>query len=201
MRSHGAWPFASDSLTSRPRSRGASGRAAGRASTRTTLTFRRPSQSRIAVRAGGTSSAAPIATTRTITAIRTGLLHGRGRCRRPRIAEARSGFDGNSTSGPSCRSAVSSSAIRLSQVLERTRRARLHGPRPDGEGGCGLVLGELEEEPAGDHEPFLLAQAVDRGEQALPVLPREQDALGGRSRAPRGLFGGSTQSECRTAPR
>src|SRR3954451_4203956 len=201
MRSHDAWPFASESFTSRPRSRGASGRAAGRSSTRTTLTFRRPSQSRIAVRAGGTSSAAPTATTRTITAISTVLLQGRGRCRRPRIAEARSGLGGNSTSGPSCRSAVSSSGIRLSQVLERTRRARLHGPGPDGERGCGLVLRELGENPAGDHEPFLLAQAVDRGEQALAVLAREQDALGGRSRVPRGLFGGSTQSECGTATR
>ena len=53
----------------------------------------------------------------------------------------------------------SSSAIRLPQMLERARRARLDRPEPHAERGRRLLLGELEEEAARDHEALLLAQS------------------------------------------
>src|SRR5262245_30929529 len=164
------------------------------------LTWRRPSQSRIAVRAGGTANAAATATTRTARAIATGLSQRRCRSRRPWIDDARSGVGGNSTCRPSSLNATSSSGIRLPQVVERTRRARLDGADANVEHRGGLLLRELEEVAAGDHEPLLLPQRVDGGEQLLTLLAGEQVTLGGRSRAPRGSFRGGGTHDQRRAP-
>src|SRR5262245_9172829 len=198
--SHGARRFALSSETRRPRSSRPRAGTAGSFSTLTTLTFRSPSQSRIAERDWGTASTAAIAaTTTTAIPIASGRRQNRGRSSLPRIAASRSGVGGKATSRPSARSAVSSSAIRLPEMLDRPRGARLDRAAPNVQRGGGLRLRELEEEAAGDHETLLLAQSVDRLQQPFAVFPRQHNALGGRSRVPRGFVDRDAERESRPA--
>src|ERR671933_2052981 len=149
---------------------------------------------RIPVRAGGTAKAAPIATAKTASASTSARRRAKKRSRgaasprRARTRGTRSGSGGKASSRPASRRSRSSSAIRLPQPVERARRARLHRPAPDPEHLGRLVLGQLEEVPAGDHEPLRLGQRVDGGDERLPLLALEERRLGGGGRLPRGAL-------------
>ena len=71
----------------------------------------------------------------------------------------------------SARSVRSSSAIRLPQPVERTRRARLDGAAADAKRGGGLLLRELEQVAAREHEPRVVGQLLQRREQTARSSP------------------------------
>src|SRR5712691_10380475 len=71
------------------------------------------------------------------------------------------------------------------QPLERARQARLHGSLRDAERGRGLLAAELEEVPARDHQPVVVAEVVDEGQEPLPLIRRQDRRLGGWGRIPR----------------
>ena len=131
---------------------------------RTTLTFRRPSQSRIAVRACGTR--------RTPRAIATND-HGHERDRHrsaarteaavrggPRIADATSGVGGNAHVAAELREVRSRAQPYASLRCSSARDVRdLTVPEPNVQRAQpSLLLGQLEEEAARDHEALLLTQ-------------------------------------------
>src|SRR5438270_503726 len=93
---------------------------------------------------------------------------------------------GRTTGFPAAlRRSRSSSGIGLPQAIERARRARLDGAPSEPEDRGGLVLGELEEVAARDHEPLWLRKCVDRRQQQLAPLAVEKRRLGGGGRLPR----------------
>src|SRR5919201_1616018 len=156
---------------------------------------------RIAVRAGGTAKAAPIATTSAASAStstrRRAKKRSRGAAspRRARTAGTRSGSGGKASSRPTSRRSRSSSGIRLPQPVEGARRPRLDRPAPDAEHLGRLVLGQLEEVAAGDHESLRLGQRVDGRDERLALLAYEECRLGGGGRLPRGALRSRPQGE------
>src|ERR671930_1464552 len=149
----------------------------------------------------GTARAAPTATTSagsagTSTRRRATKGTGRGALpRRVRTAGTSSGSGGKASSRPTSRRSRSSSGIRLPQPVERARRPRLDRPATDAEHRGRLVLGELEEVPASDHEPLRVRQRVDGGEERLALLAREECRLGGGGRLPRGALRSRPQGQ------
>src|SRR6266849_7484846 len=73
----------------------------------------------------------------------------------------------------------------VAQPLERARQARLHGSLWDAERGRGLLAAQLEEVPARDHKPVVVAEVVDKGQEPLPLVRRQERRLGGWGRIPR----------------
>ena len=74
-------------------------------------------------------------------------------------------------------------------------------PRLQPSAARGLLLGELEEVTACDHEPVLLAELVDGREQLLPLLRVDGGRLGGGGRLPRGRRRNRPQREVGAAAR
>src|SRR5438045_2066025 len=174
----------------------------GSVSTRSTVAEPRWKNFRIALRAGGTAIATPIASATTAAANNSrGLTPPGPDASLSRTREVRSGVCGNSSSPPSATSARSSSVIRLPQPLEGTRIARLDRPLRHVERLGDLELRQPEEVAHRHDQALLLRQLVHRREQTLTLLGREQHRLGGRGRVPRGLLGRRAQRQPRPPPR
>src|SRR5467141_132286 len=73
----------------------------------------------------------------------------------------------------------------LAQPLERTRQARFDGSLRDAERGGSLLAAELEEVPARDHQPVVVAEVVDEGQEPVPLIRRQDSRLGGWGCIPR----------------
>src|SRR5712691_466502 len=143
--------------------------------------------------------------TRTATAAIAQRARKRGRtgatATRRRVTTFSCGVTGQSIRPARSESIASSSAgsgiHRLldspAQPLERARQARLHGSLRDAERGRGLLAAELEEVPARDHKPVVVAEVVDEGHEPLAPIRRPGRRLGGRGPNPRG--GGLRQAK------
>ena len=123
-----------------------------------------------------------------------------------RAATTSSGSGGNASSRPSCLQALleraHASASRLSRRRARARARRdLTVPRRIPERGRGLLLGELEQVAAGDRVAVVVGQPLDRREQPLLVLARDERRLGGRDRVPRAGLVDRAQDEPLAAAR
>src|SRR3954447_18811908 len=114
---------------------------------------------------------------------------------RSRTASASGGVAGTSSSSPSRTSARSSSVIRLPQSLERTRGARLDSAARNVEYLRGFLLREADEVAQRDDRALVVRQRVDGSEQRVAALGVHESRLGGRGRAPRGVFGGGAQRD------
>src|SRR5438132_988972 len=129
------------------------------------LTPSRPKKRRIAERAGGTAKAIPTATAAAASTATRARRRSRrlGAVRRARTPGQRSRSTGSSTEAARAWRSRSSSAIAClrqigAQQFERPREPRLDRSTPDPEGGGGLFLGEVEEIPAGEDEPVVVAE-------------------------------------------
>jgi len=88
------------------------------------------------------------------------------------VGQARHTVDSadNVEAGSATDDALRNGAISPEQANEIGKASKAD---PHAERGCRLLLGELEEVAARDHEPLLLTQSVDRREQALLLLAGE----------------------------
>src|SRR4029453_11453152 len=84
---------------------------------------------------------------------------------------------------------------RLAELCERAGEPGLYRSLADPERGGRLLLGELEEVAAGDRVAVLLGEPLDRGEQLLVRLAREESRLGGRDRVPRAVLSSRTERQ------
>src|SRR5438105_2861739 len=99
------------------------------------------------------------------------------------------GVGGQATAAPSAYSSSSSSGTGClldprPKLGQRPREPRFDCAYRDAESGRGLLAAELEEVAAGDDQAILVAECVDHGQEAAPLVRRHGHRFGGCGRHP-----------------
>src|SRR5437868_5498923 len=100
------------------------------------------------------------------------------------------GVGGQATAAPSAYSSSSSSGTGClldprPKLGQRPREPRLDGAHRDAESGRSLLAAQFEEVAAGDDQAILVAECVDHGQEAAPLVRGHGHRLGGCGRHPR----------------
>src|SRR5438105_1855870 len=99
------------------------------------------------------------------------------------------GVGGQATAAPSAYSSCSSSGTGClldsrPQLGQGPREPRFDCAHRDAESGRGLFAAELEKVAAGDDQAIVVAECVDHGQEAAPLVRRHCHRLGGCGRHP-----------------
>src|SRR5579884_1278428 len=164
----------------------------------------KPRKRRIALRAGATANAIPTASNAAAANARTSVRRRRPAEERRAFARSRGsanvGVGGHSTVAPTERIARSSSDIQLPQAVERPCGARLDSAAAHASRRSRLLLGQIEEIAADEHEPRLVGQLVEDPKQPPTLLCREKRLVGRRRlHGARGLRSRAQREPCAPA--